>query len=89
MKFIRILAILCLLHFELIAQQDFDPGYIIKLNKDTLRGFIKIELESDLTNLIHFKNDEGSALKEYKAEELSGFCIQKDVYKSMRFMSGR
>jgi hypothetical protein len=87
MKFIRIVAILCLLHFKLIAQQDFDPGYIIKPNKDTIRGFIKIDLESDLTNSIHFKNDEGSTLKEYRAEDLSGFCIQKDVYKSIRFMN--
>ncbi len=65
MKFIKCLVILCLLYSCLPAQQIFDPGYIIRLNNDTVKGFIKADLESDLISVVKFKNDEGSVLKEF------------------------
>src|ERR1700682_3485182 len=87
MKFIKCSVILCLFHFNVMAQQNFDPGYIIKPNRDTLNGFIKIELESDLTSSIQFKKDEGSALKEFLPADLLGFSMGENIYKSMRFMN--
>ncbi|HLA60333.1 MAG TPA: outer membrane beta-barrel protein [Puia sp.] len=87
MKCIKCLVILCLLYAYLPAQQIFDPGYIISLNRDTVNGFIKADLESDLISRIHFKNDEGSLLKDYGPADLLGFGIGKDIYKSMRFLN--
>ena len=87
MKFIKCLVILCLLCTYLPAQQIFDPGYIIQLNRDTIKGLIKADLESDLTSAVKFKNDEGSVLKEYRPADLLGFGIGKDMYKSMRFVN--
>ncbi len=87
MKFIQCLVILCLLHSYLPAQQIFDPGYIITLNRDTVKGFIKEDLESDLISGIKFKHDGGSASKEYGPADLLGFSMGKDIYKSMRFLN--
>lgn len=87
MKFIKCLVILCLLYSCLPAQQIFDPGYIIRLNSDTVKGFIKADLESDLISVVKFKNDESSALKEFGPADLLGYCIGKDIYKSMRFLN--
>ncbi len=87
MKFIKCLVILCLLCPYLPAQQIFDPGYIITLNRDTVKGFIKDDLESELISAVKFKNDEGSVLKEYGPADLLGFAISKDIYKSMKFVN--
>ena len=87
MKFIKCLVILCLLYSCLPAQQIFDPGYIVRLNNDTVKGFIKADLESDLTTVVKFKMDEGSVLKAYKPSDLLGFGTGKDIYKSKRFLN--
>ncbi len=85
MKFIQCFVILCLLHSYLPAQQIFDPGYIISLNRDTIKGFIKEDLESDLISGIKFKNDESSALKEYGPADLLGFAWVKIFTKACGF----
>jgi outer membrane protein W len=87
MKLFKCLVILCFLFSQLSAQQIFDPGYIIKLNKDTVRGFIKTDLESELISVVKFKDDETSLLKEYRPADLLGFGIDKDIYKTMRFLN--
>ncbi|HEX3769007.1 MAG TPA: hypothetical protein VHT72_11550, partial [Puia sp.] len=87
MKIFKCLIILCFLFSQLSAQQIFDPGYIIKLNKDTVRGFIKTDLESELISVVKFKDDETSVLKEYRPADLLGFGIDKDIYKTMRFLN--
>jgi outer membrane protein W len=56
-------------------------------DRDTVKGFIRADLESDLISGVKFKNDEGSELKEYHAADLVGFGIDKDIYKSMRFLN--
>ena len=87
MKFIKCLVILCLLCSTLPAQQIFESGYIINPGGDTVKGFIKADLESDLISVAKFKKDEGSELKEFGPTELRGFGIGKDIYKSMRFVN--
>ncbi|HET7002607.1 MAG TPA: hypothetical protein VFI33_14890, partial [Puia sp.] len=87
MKFIKCFAILCLLCYSLPAQQIFDPGYIITPDRDTVKGFIKADLESDLISVVQFKQDEYSGLKKFGPTDLSGFGIGKDIYKSMRFLN--
>jgi outer membrane protein W len=85
MKFIKCLIILCSLCSCLSAQQNFDPGYIIKLNQDTLKGYIRADLESELTSIVQFRTNESSVLQEFGPAELLGFGIGPDIYKSMRF----
>jgi hypothetical protein len=87
MKFIKCLAILCLLYYYLPAQQIFDSGYIIRPDRDTVKGFIKADLESDLISVVQFKHDESSVLKQFGPTDLLGFGIGKDIYKSMRFLN--
>ena len=87
MKFVKCVVILCFLYSYLPAQQIFDSGYIIRLNRDTVKGFIKADLESDLISVVKFKNDEGSELKEFGPADVLGFGIGKDIYKSMRFLN--
>ena len=85
MKFIKCLIILCSLCSCLSAQQNFDPGYIIKLNQDTLKGYIRADLESELTSIVQFRTNESSVLQNFGPAELLGFGMGPDIYKSMRF----
>jgi len=87
MKFIKCLVILCLAYFNLPAQQIFESGYIIRHNRDTVKGFIEASLESDLISAVKFKQDERSALEDFGPADLLGFGIGKDIYKSMRFLN--
>ncbi len=87
MKTLRCLICLCLFHFALAAQQNFDPGYIIKHNQDTIRGYIEVVMESDLSRSVKFKKEGSSELNEYGPADLLGFGIEKNVYRSMRFLN--
>jgi len=87
MKFIKCLVILCLLYIYLPAQQIFDSGYIITLKKDTLKGFIRADLESDLVSGVKFKSDDRPELKSFTPSDLLGFRIGNDIYNSMRFLN--
>jgi hypothetical protein len=85
MKIISCFLITCSLCFRLSAQQLFDPGYIIKKNQDTVRGFIIIDLESNLSSAVKFKTDEISPTVKFVPSELEGFKTGDDVYRSMQF----
>jgi hypothetical protein len=87
MKFLKCLAIFISIHFTLSAQQNFEPGYIVKHNQDTVRGFAEVALNRDLTRSVKFKNGESSELKEYKPVDLLGFGIGNDRYSSMHFLN--
>src|ERR1700681_2894587 len=87
MKFIKCLSILCSIPFTLIAQKNFDPGYIIAGNQDTVRGFVEVAMQRDLARSVKFKNEVNAELKEFTPADLLGFGIEKEVYKSMRFLN--
>jgi hypothetical protein len=87
MKFFKCLAIFILIHFTLNAQQSFDPGYIVKYAQDTVRGFIAVALNRDLTHSVKFKKEESAELKEYKPADLLGFGIGNDIYISKYFLN--
>jgi hypothetical protein len=75
------------IHFTLFAQQSFDPGYIVKHDQDTLKGFIQVTLEKDLSHSIKFKKEDSSETMEYKPVDLFGFGLGKEVYLSMKFLN--
>jgi len=87
MKTLRCLVVFFLIHLSLIAQKNFDPGYIIKHAQDTVRGFIEVAMESELTMGIKFKTEANSELKEYAPADLLGFGLEQNVYRSMRFLN--
>jgi len=85
MKFLKCLLILCFFHCTLIAQQNFDPGYIIYHNRDTVKGFIKAAVEEDLNSTVQFKKDLNGELKTYRPADLSGFGVGKEMYRTINF----
>jgi len=85
MKLLRCLVILCLFHNTLSAQKGFDPGYIINLNRDTVKGFIQITEEKNLSASVHFKKELSGELKEYFPGDVSGFGINQEMYTSISF----
>ena len=85
MKFLKCLLILCFFHCRLIAQQNFDPGYIINHNRDTVKGFIKAAVEENLNSTVQFKKDLNGELKTYRPADLYGFGIVQEKYRSIPF----
>jgi len=79
-KFISCLIVLCTFSFTVIAQQSFEPGYILEHNKDTVKGYIETGLEYELTQSVKFKTDVNAVAKEFGLSELTGFGIGKSVY---------
>jgi hypothetical protein len=87
MKYIQCLLILVLFHFTLFAQQNFEPGYIITHGQDTVKGFVQISLNRELTSSFRFKKEESAELKEYKPADLFGFGIGNNIYLSKHFLN--
>src|ERR1700709_597307 len=87
MKFIYCLSLLLILFFSATAQQAAEPGYILELNQDTVKGYIEIAMETELTQSVKFKRIENDVAKEYGPSELSGFGIGNVVYQSIGFQN--
>ncbi|HXB29846.1 MAG TPA: hypothetical protein VNW49_08510 [Puia sp.] len=87
MKFIQCFIIFILIHFTLIAQRSFEPGYIVKQNQDTVRGFVEVAINRDLTHSVKFKKEESAELKEYNPADLLAFAIGNDLYLSKHFLN--
>src|ERR1700685_2784639 len=87
MKTLRCFFSFCFIHFTLVAQQNFDPGYIIKHNQDTTKGLVGVAMEADLARSVKFKSEANAEWKEYTPADLLGFGIEKNVYRSKRFLN--
>ncbi|WP_295770044.1 hypothetical protein [uncultured Mucilaginibacter sp.] len=76
MKFLRLLLIAALCPLSLLAQSNFKPAYIVKLNGDTLKGYINYREWELLPEVIEFKNNvaEKQATK-YEPAQISSFGI--------------
>jgi hypothetical protein len=87
MKFFNWILIFCLCHLTLFAQQNFDPGYIIQPNLDTVKGYIETVLEANYAQSIHFKKEMNAEWKVFTPADLPGFGFGNDIYKSLRFQN--
>jgi hypothetical protein len=85
MKFFRCLALLSFFYTSLNAQHNFDPGYIIEHNRDTVKGFIETTEEKMLSGTVRFKKELNGELKEYQPTQIFGFGINQAPYKSIGF----
>jgi outer membrane protein W len=86
-KFISCLILLCTIFFTTLAQQSFEPGYVLKHNQDTVKGYIETGLEYELTQSVKFKADVNASVKEFGTSELTGFGIGKSVYQNIEFLN--
>ena len=85
MKPFGILLFLLLYALSSIGQNKFEPGYIIKQEGDTLRGFIQNAIEADLSKQVYFKPDSLSSLQLFRPKDILSFKIGRGIYQSMFF----
>jgi hypothetical protein len=76
-----LLPIFIALSLSLHAQKNFQPGYVILKNGDSLRGQIDNRDWSINPRSIHFRPDE-SQTRDYTTADLQGFGVGGDEYKS-------
>ncbi|WP_372919979.1 hypothetical protein [Salegentibacter sp.] len=61
-------------NYTLKAQEEFKSGYLVDLESDTLRGFIKEDTDARLAKSLTFKTSlQDSGSKEYTPKELKAF----------------
>ncbi|MEO6685431.1 MAG: hypothetical protein ABIN24_05675, partial [Dyadobacter sp.] len=83
MKFnFNLLQILLSLTFcqSVYAQKNYEPGYIVKANRDTLNGTIEYLNWSKNPEKINFKSGVNGAEKIYGLAELSSFQVHDENY---------
>jgi hypothetical protein len=66
----------------LLAQENYVSGYIIKLNGDTLKGFVDYRNWAKSPDGIRFKVTITSDYVRYKPSEIIGFAAKDEIYKS-------
>jgi len=73
----------CLIPLILSAQKNFQPGYVVTLKGDTVRGFIDYkEWNFTPTSILFKSSDNNSDQKEYTVSDLSFFQITgKEAYR--------
>jgi hypothetical protein len=65
-----------------IGQSEFQPGYIVSLKGDTLKGFVKYKIWNENLNKISFANQlDGPALL-YTPTDIKEFGVKSEIYKS-------
>jgi hypothetical protein len=86
-RFTLCFSCLCVLFTSAIAQNISDPGYIIGHDRDTVKGYIEIQTESELTTSVKFKKEIGGSTTEYHAADIAGFGMGKTSYRSLEFLN--
>ncbi|HLX92626.1 MAG TPA: hypothetical protein VKR32_13135 [Puia sp.] len=69
------------------AQKNFSPGYLIKVNGDTLKGYLQEESRSDLLFHVQFKSNAGSSkIQAFSPAEVQAFRYETgDLYRKITF----
>jgi hypothetical protein len=86
-SFIPCLILSLFIHFTLMAQQPFTPGYIIKQSHDTIRGQIKTVVDADLYESVFFKIAINGEWTPYRYSDLLGFGFDNERFRSLRFLN--
>ncbi len=70
---------------SLLSAQDFRPGYIVKNNTDTIKGFVAYRGDAKNREGCTFKNSRKSASSNYTVADIDGFGIIGDrLYQAMQ-----
>jgi hypothetical protein len=67
---------------NMASQQNYLPGYIIMLNRDTVRGFIDYRNWDQNPTRITFKNEVSGSSSIYRPMEIKSFGVLDEVYES-------
>jgi hypothetical protein len=83
MKQSLVALVILLLHFNQIYSQDnFQPGYIVTSNNDTISGLININGWEITPLLLEFKTTQTASPSIFKPIDLKGFKVNNEIYKS-------
>jgi len=71
------------------AQNTSNPGYIVRINGDTLRGFLKTEVAGDLLNEVKFKTSlDEQDFTVYKTDAVKSFKFDEgNLYRVVSFIN--
>ncbi len=67
---------------------NFLPGYILKLNNDTVRGFVNLTDWDYSPRIISFKESDTDNAKPYSVLDINGFGVANEIYESAIIKSG-
>lgn len=56
-----------------IAQNTFEPGYIISLEKDSIKGFILNRSDAELAKGISYRKNQNAIIQKFTPDKLKGF----------------
>ena len=77
MKHFYALVIFILLSFQLHAQRNFKPGYILTLNGDTIKGFVDHKEWDENPRQITFKTTEQTTAQQYTPNTIKAFGVDQ------------
>jgi hypothetical protein len=73
-QIVILLFLTSVLNLNVVAQNNFKPGYIITLEKDTVRGFVSESTDMELGLKMEFKKEvKDTESKVYVPKEIAGF----------------
>lgn len=78
----------CFLTGNFLAQ-EYEPGYIINLEKDTIKGYIIEKTDEELATGIWFKRNKNEYPEIYKPKDLEEFGFNRGRVFSSRYFPGK
>ncbi|MCF0057045.1 hypothetical protein [Dyadobacter sp. CY356] len=66
--------------YTVLAQNKFEPGYIVDTQKDTLSGYIEYQEWPENPKEIFFKSKMESEVKKYSPKDISTFYVHEKKY---------
>ncbi len=87
MKHLSIAICMLFIYASPFAQSDYKPGYLVKNNKDTIKGFIEESIESDYSKQVNFKSDSASSVQIFLPGDIQYFGVGSAIYKSISFLN--
>lgn len=70
------------------GNDNYQPGYILKLNNDTLHGLINLVDWDYSPRSISFKESMSENSKQYSVLDIKGFGVENEIYESAIVQSG-
>ncbi|MFN2396707.1 MAG: hypothetical protein ABR597_13580 [Bacteroidales bacterium] len=85
-RFIQLLVVFLIISFSLYGQKDYEKGYVVNLENDTLYGKIKDRkpgLFPEIYQKIRFKKEGSHFRKKYNPNQIIGYKAGERVYESI------
>lgn len=68
------------------SQDHFSPGFIVNNNGDTLKGWVKEDINSRLSSKIDFKSDQSKEPVAYTSNDIRAFGINGNQFRSLQYL---